>query len=173
MNDRPPQTSEPQAQARGCRRVLRRTGFGLQARSTICYLSSVLFQHVRLRRSDVGKSARSRPRATTANLRVPQVCRPTDHPAPQQPPQSTIRRRVPPSRYRHQEEWENSLASVTTITFLEVPLGTFLTDEYEDLGVVFTDGSDFVSGPGGWLDGAGVNGLGDSDLAFDRTSGLN
>ena len=39
----------------------------------------------------------------------------------------------------------------TTIHFFEFPDLTFITDQYLDLEVLFTDGNDFISGPSYWL----------------------
>jgi hypothetical protein len=74
----------------------------------------------------------------------------------------------PPDRDR--EGWFRSVAAVTTIGFGEVPGNTFITDEYLDLGVLFTDGLDitrccdhFCSWP---VDGAGLDGEGPVHLSF-------
>jgi len=40
--------------------------------------------------------------------------------------------------------WQAAAGSFATITFTEIPAGTFLDTQYANLGVVFTDGTDLV-----------------------------
>ena len=42
------------------------------------------------------------------------------------------------------EEWFVAVVEVTTIGFADFPNATFITNQYEDLGVLFTGGDDFV-----------------------------
>ncbi len=58
------------------------------------------------------------------------------------------------------DPWASACGPFTTITFTELPAFTIVTDQYLPLGVDFTDDDLNVTGPtGGYLDGAGVNGL--------------
>ena len=41
-------------------------------------------------------------------------------------------------------EWGALAGDVTAVTFTEYPAFTVITDQYADLGVIFTDGNDFV-----------------------------
>jgi hypothetical protein len=69
--------------------------------------------------------------------------------------------------FTDKDEWFAAVGDVTTITFTEFPEGTLLTDQYEDLGVLFTDGFDLINHGGSFVnDGAGVDGFGDIELAF-------
>jgi hypothetical protein len=65
--------------------------------------------------------------------------------------------------------WQTAAGSYTTIHFTELPNGTLVTNQYANLGVTFTDGSDYILvQPTTFLnDGAGLNGAFDSvSLAF-------
>ena len=42
------------------------------------------------------------------------------------------------------DEWSALAGDVTAVTFTEYPAFTVITDQYADLGVIFTDGNDFV-----------------------------
>jgi hypothetical protein len=68
-------------------------------------------------------------------------------------------------------EWQNALATVTTVGFTEHPAGTLITNQYADLGLLFTDGNDNIvcCGNAFRIDGAGVGGgfpFGPITLAF-------
>ncbi len=66
------------------------------------------------------------------------------------------------------DAWIAAVKEFTTIDFTQLPQGTFVTDQYADLGVHFTDGNDtiFVT-PSFVNDGKGLAGNGDTMLAFD------
>jgi hypothetical protein len=65
--------------------------------------------------------------------------------------------------------WLAAVGPFTTINFTGFPDGTFITTQYADLGVVFTDGNDqiFLNGNAFPNDGAGMDGNGDIEVAFD------
>jgi len=75
------------------------------------------------------------------------------------------------SKYIDKDEWFTAVGEVTTILFTEVAPFTWLTDQYEPVGVIFVDGNDQVyccakeSFPG---DGAGVDGNGDILVEFSE-----
>jgi hypothetical protein len=46
--------------------------------------------------------------------------------------------------YYEEEAWWNAVGNVATITFTEVPPWTVVTDQYQELGIVFTDGNDLI-----------------------------
>ena len=67
-------------------------------------------------------------------------------------------------------EWENAVGAYTTIGFTEYPDGTWIFEQYADLGVHFIDGADiimccsFATFP---IDGAGLDGNDEIHLVFD------
>ncbi len=64
--------------------------------------------------------------------------------------------------------WINAVGPFTTIHFNEVPKHTFITDEYADLGVIFTDGDDQITFGESFLnDDWGLDGNGDINVVFD------
>ena len=68
------------------------------------------------------------------------------------------------------DEWIAAVGAFTTIGFTEFPNGTFVTDQYSDLGILFTDGNDSIvccSKQTFLEDGAGLDGNGDISVAFD------
>jgi hypothetical protein len=67
------------------------------------------------------------------------------------------------------EEWIAAVGPFTTIDFTGFVSGTVLTDQYADLGVLFTDGNDQVDfGPTIYPnDEWGLDGNGDVDVSFD------
>ncbi len=71
--------------------------------------------------------------------------------------------------YFDRATWEAAVGDFTTIGFTGFPGGTFITDQYADLGILFTDGNDsiFLSEPAFPNDGAGLDGNGDIGVAFD------
>ncbi len=66
------------------------------------------------------------------------------------------------------QAWFGAVGSVTTIDFTGFPGGTYVTDQYADLGVLFTDGFDVISCCGTtWPnDGAGLLGGSSVSLSF-------
>ena len=68
-----------------------------------------------------------------------------------------------------QEEWKAAVGDFTTIDFTGFAQGTFITDQYADLGILFTDGNDsiFPSEPAFPNDGWGLDGNGNISVAFD------
>lgn len=68
--------------------------------------------------------------------------------------------------------WQSAMGATTTIGFADLPGGTFVTTQYADLGVLFTDGLDQVQCCGGFgtypQDGAGLNGVGPVELLFTQ-----
>lgn len=67
-------------------------------------------------------------------------------------------------------DWEDAVDSFTTIDFTGFPGGTFITDQYSDLGIEFTDGNDSIfPNEGSFVnDGVGLDGNGDIAVAFDE-----
>ena len=71
------------------------------------------------------------------------------------------------TEYTSKVLWQSDVPSYTTVGFDELPLFTLITNQYVNLGVLFTDGSDYTHGfsfntfPN---DGYGLNG------AFDETT---
>ena len=72
--------------------------------------------------------------------------------------------------FTDKDEWIAAVGAFTTIGFTEFPSGTFVTDQYADLGILFTDGNDIIVCCGKETfpeDGAGLDGNGDIAVAFD------
>ncbi|MCH8150794.1 MAG: hypothetical protein IH830_00290 [Planctomycetes bacterium] len=69
--------------------------------------------------------------------------------------------------FTDKEEWIAAVGRFTTIGFTGFPDGTFITDQYADLGILFTDGNDniFLSDNGFPNDGAGLFGGGFTPIA--------
>jgi len=64
-------------------------------------------------------------------------------------------------------EWQSAAGSFSTVDFTGFPVGTFITDQYTELGILFTDGNDSIHFAGSFtLDGAGLDGNGPTDVAF-------
>jgi hypothetical protein len=74
--------------------------------------------------------------------------------------------------YYDKADWEAAVGAYTTIDFTGFPEGTLITDQYADLGVLFTDGNDFIdlNDTAFPNDGAGLLGnmFDDIELAFDQ-----
>ena len=72
--------------------------------------------------------------------------------------------------FTNKDEWIAAVGRFTTIGFTGFPDGTFITDQYADLGVLFTDGFDNIACcskntfPN---DGAGLDGHSAIHLSFD------
>ena len=69
--------------------------------------------------------------------------------------------------FTDKDEWIDAVGEFTTIDFTGFPEGTFITDQYADLGVLFTDGNDTIQESGVFVDGHGLRGSGIITLAFD------
>ena len=70
--------------------------------------------------------------------------------------------------FTDKDEWIDAVGQFTTIDFTGFPEGTFITDQYADLGVLFTDGNDTISVNDGFLnDGSGLRGSDTITIAFD------
>jgi hypothetical protein len=48
------------------------------------------------------------------------------------------------AEFTDQDEWFDAVGDVTTIDFTGFPVGTLITDQYADLGVLFTGGSETI-----------------------------
>ncbi len=72
--------------------------------------------------------------------------------------------------FTDKDERIDAVGEFTTIGFTEFPSGTFVTDQYADLGILFTDGNDIIVCCGKETfpeDGAGLDGNGDISVAFE------
>ena len=71
--------------------------------------------------------------------------------------------------FTDKEEWIAAVGRFTTIGFTGFPDGTFITDQYADLGILFTDGNDsiFPNENAFPNDGVGLDGNGDISVSFD------
>ena len=66
-------------------------------------------------------------------------------------------------------EWEGAVGEFTTIDFTGFPEFTIITDQYQDLGVTFTDGNDVTFFTPSFVnDDWGLVGNGDIHLSFER-----
>ncbi len=67
------------------------------------------------------------------------------------------------------EEWETAVGSFLTVDFTGFPDGIFITDQYAELGILFTDGNDSIFLNDGAFpnDGVGLDGNGDISVSFD------
>ncbi len=65
------------------------------------------------------------------------------------------------------EEWFSLVGPVITVDFTGFAPGTFITDQYADLGILFTDGNDFIHMSGSHVnDGWGLGGNEAIHLSF-------
>jgi len=69
--------------------------------------------------------------------------------------------------FTDKDEWIDAVGDFTTIDFTGFAEGTFITDQYADLGVLFTDGNDTIQEWGGFIDGHGLRGSDTITIAFD------
>ena len=72
--------------------------------------------------------------------------------------------------FTDKDEWIAAVGQFTTIGFTGFPHGTFISDQYADLGILFTDGADVIlccSKDTFPEDGAGLDGNQQIDLLFD------
>ena len=76
--------------------------------------------------------------------------------------------------FTDKDEWIAAVGDYTTIDFTGFHEGTKITDQYADLGILFTDGYDFIHFSQSYLnDGVGLYGgyYEDIDVAFDMGQG--
>ena len=70
--------------------------------------------------------------------------------------------------FTDKDAWIAAVGQFTTIDFTGFPQGTFITNQYADLGVLFTDGNDSIDASGSYLnDGFGLDGNPSMHLSFD------
>jgi MYXO-CTERM domain-containing protein len=67
-------------------------------------------------------------------------------------------------------EWEANVGDFVTINFTEYPPGTVVTDQYRDLGILFTDGNDVIDEWSGYNDGFGLWGPAFDDVTVQFAS---
>ena len=66
------------------------------------------------------------------------------------------------------DEWIAAVGEFTTIDFTGFEVGTFITDQYADLGILFTDGNDSIHNTCSYVNDCwGLDGNGDIAVAFD------
>ena len=79
------------------------------------------------------------------------------------------------TEFSDRAEWEAAVGQFTTIDFTGFPEFTIITDQYQDSGVLFTDGNDsIVFNEGSFLnDGVGLRGglFDDIELSFSTPQG--
>ncbi len=74
--------------------------------------------------------------------------------------------------FTDKDEWIDAVGEFTTIDFTGFPEFTIITDQYQDLGVTFTDGNDVTFFTPSFVnDDWGLRGNGDIHLSFDRPQG--
>ncbi len=70
--------------------------------------------------------------------------------------------------FTDKDEWLVAVGPVTTVGFTEFPDNTFITDQYESLGVLFSDGVHQIACCGGFPeDGAGLYGFPAIHMVFE------
>ncbi len=70
--------------------------------------------------------------------------------------------------FTDKDEWIDAVGEFTTIDFTGFPDGTFITDQYADLGVLFTDGNDTIHNTCGYENDCwGLRGSDTITIAFD------
>ena len=70
--------------------------------------------------------------------------------------------------FTDKDEWIAAVGDFTTIDFTGFPLGTFITDQYADLGIIFTDGNDSIHQTCSFVNDCwGLDGNGDISVTFD------
>ena len=70
--------------------------------------------------------------------------------------------------FTDKDEWISAVGDFTTIDFTGFPGGTFITDQYADLGIVFTDGNDSIHFTPSFInDSWGLDGNGNISVSFD------
>ena len=70
--------------------------------------------------------------------------------------------------FTDKDEWIAAVGEFTTIDFTGFAAGTFITDQYADFGILFTDGNDSIQNTCSHVNDCwGLDGNGDIALAFD------
>ena len=70
--------------------------------------------------------------------------------------------------FTDKDEWIDAVGEFTTIDFTGFPPGTFITDQYADFGILFTDGNDSIQNTCSHVNDCwGLDGNGDIAVAFD------
>ena len=70
--------------------------------------------------------------------------------------------------FTDKDAWIAAVGQFTTVDFVGFPDGTFITTQYADLGVLFTDGNDSIDVSGAHVnDGFGLDGNPSMHLSFD------
>ena len=70
--------------------------------------------------------------------------------------------------FTDKDEWIDAVGEFTTIGFTGFEIGTFITDQYADLGILFTDGNDSIHNTCSFVNDCwGLDGNGDIAVAFD------
>ncbi len=70
--------------------------------------------------------------------------------------------------FTNKDEWIAAVGDFLTADFTGFPAGTFITDQYADLGILFTDGNDSIDVNAAHMnDGWGLDGNPDMHLSFD------
>ena len=73
--------------------------------------------------------------------------------------------------FTDKDEWIDAVGKFTTIDFTGFPAGTWITDQYADFGILFTDGDDWIHNTCGFVNDcwglAGRDGNDQITLVFD------
>ena len=69
--------------------------------------------------------------------------------------------------FTDKDAWIAAVGQFTTVDFTGFAQGTFITNQYADLGVLFTDGNDSIVAIGAFPDGFGLGGNPSMHLSFD------
>ena len=76
------------------------------------------------------------------------------------------------TEFTDRAEWEGAVGQFSTIDFTGFPPVTIITDQYQDLGVTFTDGNDVTFFTPSFVnDDWGLRGNGDINLSFATPQG--
>jgi hypothetical protein len=63
------------------------------------------------------------------------------------------------TEFHDRASWQAAVGDFMTITFTEIPVNVFVTDQYAHLGVIFTDGNDYTDASSVYVnDGFGMDG---------------
>ncbi len=70
--------------------------------------------------------------------------------------------------FEDKAEWLDAIGRFVTADFTGFPLGTFITDQYADLGILFIDGNDSIHFTPSFVnDDWGLDGNGNITVVFD------